>query len=338
MMPQFTPRSHPARDALISISREFPGAWQAIERLRATASGGWPSFCYAPISAVYMALSEETGGHLGVDRAADVAAVAALAAWRMTQGIYRFDPAVYDALLATEDAGSIPADVLQRMPEWCVYVESPGIFDPTLGAIDGFWAHMDALAADDISLRVLTLGERGLGALTLPLGRWTIGEALQRQAEDARSAGIDARSDIAADTEVLFSKFLSLLLYICSSADEITGKRGRPGNPAPVRTRRDGWRLFPADGPRTWDVGVRMGAALRAAYRAAESGVGGDRHGPRGHVRRAHWHGFRSGPRKRADGTDIPAGERRFDLRWLPPIPVNLSDIDDLPSVIHNVR
>ena len=79
----------------------------------------------------------------------------------------------------------------------------------------------------------------------------------------------------------------------------------------------------------TWDVGVRLGAALRRAYQAAQTG-GTDTHaGPRAHIRRAHWHGFWSGPRE---------GERRFDLRWLPPIPVNVEDVGELPFTVRPVR
>lgn len=76
---------------------------------------------------------------------------------------------------------------------------------------------------------------------------------------------------------------------------------------------------------------------LRDAYQAAEVGTGGAHAGPRGHVRRAHWHGFRSGPRKRDDGSVIPTAQRRFDLRWLPPIPVNLPDVGELPATIRRV-
>ena len=129
---------------------------------------------------------------------------------------------------------------------------------------------------------------------------------------------------------------LNCLLYICTQSAEITGKHGTPANPAPKKTRRDGWRLFPADGIKTWDVGVRIGAALRQAYAAAES-QGGTHTGTRPHIRRAHWHGFRTGAMKRADGTDIPTHQRQLNLRWLPPIPVNVQDVSELPAVIRKV-
>ena len=45
-----------------------------------------------------------------------------------------------------------------------------------------------------------------------------------------------------------------------------------------------------------------------------------------------------SGARKRDDGSPIPVTEQRRDLRWMPPIPVSITDLDALPSVIRPVR
>lgn len=42
--------------------------------------------------------------------------------------------------------------------------------------------------------------------------------------------------------------------------------------------------------------------------------------GPRPHVRRAHWHGFWSGPRKSEK-------QRTFSVQWLPPIAVAMVDV-----------
>ena len=136
----------------------------------------------------------------------------------------------------------------------------------------------------------------------------------------------------------MLTQLLPLLLYICTAES----MQQRPGNPQPQKTKR-GMQTFPASQPQVWDVGVRMGAALRAAYaaekteRAEASGSTGHA-SPRGHIRRAHWHGFRSGPMKTTDGQPIPAHKRPFDLRWMPPVAVNLPDLDNLPATIHKVK
>src|SRR5690606_6284503 len=71
-----------------------------------------------------------------------VSVLAALGAWRMTQGIYRFDESLYPAITSTPLAGDIPCDVLHRMPEWCVYVETPSLTWLN-GPLHGFWAYLE---------------------------------------------------------------------------------------------------------------------------------------------------------------------------------------------------
>ena len=82
----------------------------------------------------------------------DVARLAALGAWRVTQGIYRFDPDLYLAIIETSVDGDLPHDVLYRMPEWCVYVETPGML--WLGVqLHGFFAHLESDAKSSRRLR-----------------------------------------------------------------------------------------------------------------------------------------------------------------------------------------
>lgn len=80
----------------------------------------------------------------------------------------------------------------------------------------------------------------------------------------------------------------------------------------------------------TWDVGLRIGAALRRAHDAESSeGAGSGTHArPRAHIRRAHWHTFWTGPRD---------GDRVARVKWLPPIPVNVGD-SDLPATVVPVK
>ncbi len=46
---------------------------------------------------------------------------------------------------------------------------------------------------------------------------------------------------------------------------------------------------------------------------------------------------FRTGPMKDTAGSGIPAHAREVALRWLPPIPENLDNLDDLPATIRPV-
>lgn len=345
------------REHLQAASRLYPQAWQDIERmrtdLRGTAVPDWPEWCYIPIAGAQAAVANDAGidvSMLGVrypERIPDAARLAGLAAWRMTQGIYRFDPAVYDAVRDTPLSGDIPHEVLYHMPEWAVYIETP---DAHAGdqRMHGALAHLEHdVHTQRPELRLLLdLGEGDHAALLpvpIHLGPWTLSEGIAR-AIDIMSAASMSRGGMALPRTVMdglrtaVESALSLLLYVCSQRGAVSGVHGQPGNPQPRQTRRHGLKLFPAESPRTWDVGVRMGVALRAAYHAEQTGAPGSHSGPRPHVRRAHWHTILSGPRKRADGSEITPDERIRDLRWMPPIPVNVDDVGDLPAVVRPVR
>jgi hypothetical protein len=332
--------THRARDALIKVGHDYPDAWAQAESFRSGRGPGfdWPDWCYLPLAGSYAVVSNGGPSRLSLDKIADVSRLGALCAWRMTQGIYRFDPAVYDAVIETPVGGDLPCSVLMQLPEWCVYIETPGMVLSS-GRMHGFWAHLEHDAnTHGTELRLLLDQDSGLSPVPLHIGQWSLSEAIAR-AVDLASVhslvhGVPAASgDARREWHNWSEPLVSLVLYLCSTTGDISG-RGVPGNPAPVKTRRGGVKLFAADGPKTWDVGVRMGSALRAAYQAAQTQIESNGAGPRGHVRRAHWHGFRSGPRLRSDGSEIPVTERKFDIKWLPPIPVNLPDLDGLPSTI----
>lgn len=340
-------KSHRARDLLLQAGQDFPLAWKQAEALRG-ARGldlDWPDWCYLPMAGAYAIVSGGGSSRLGLHQIADVARLSALIAWRMTQGIYRFDPTVYEAVIDTPVTGDLPSQVLMRLPEWCVYIETPGI-DLSSGPLHGFFTHLEYDANNGrTELRLLLDVAESLVAVPLHLGNWSldqcISRALDQSSVHAVSLGLPVASgEVRREQTRWVEPLISLLLYLCSASDySQRGQPGQPANPQPKRTRRDGAKLFAAQAPAVWDVGVRMGSALRAAYHAEQTqpseGAGAR---PRGHVRRPHWHGFWSGPIKDKDGNAVPNEKRDFSVRWLPPILVNLSSPDDMPSVIRPVK
>ncbi|EQD55618.1 hypothetical protein B1A_11880 [mine drainage metagenome] len=312
----------------------------------------WPDWCYVPVSGAYAVVSGGGAQRVPFERAGHVGLVAGLGAWRITQGIYRFDPALYEALVATPITDEIPVDALHRLPGWCVYIETPG---RTLSGVrlHGFFGFLefDARTRRDELRLLLDLAAdprepfdpvRGVTSLPLPLVGGNLSAALQAMIRagvvQAQQAGYGLTEDDMpplADMAVDLAPLLSLLLYLCSAEPDIAGAAGGYLGAdllAPVRTRRHGPRYFGPDAPAAWDVGTRLGAALRAAYQREQMGADPAETGRhvRPHVRRAHWHTFVLG--SRID----PAAQRR-ELRWLPPIPVAVSDFDSMPSVIHPV-
>jgi hypothetical protein len=322
------------REILTAIGRRYLHAWKVCDEFRAGKGSDlpdWPDWCFLPLPAMYPIVSDGRDVDLPEHQALDVYRLAALSAWRMTQGVYRFDPAVFDAVRDTPVSGDLPHEVLFRLPEWAVYVETPGLLYGG-ESLHGFFAHLDfALDTATAELRLLLDGEGALDPLGLPLGPWPLAESIARTlassgTEAARAAPASAGAGLRAVVEPL----VSLLLYLCSQAAEIGDGSRRPGNPQPKRTKR-GTRMFQAEKPTAWDVGVRLGAALRRAYQAEQtrSPSEGTRPGPKPHIRRAHWHGFWSGPLE---------GQRRFGLRWLPPTAVNVESPDELPAVLRPVK
>ncbi len=347
-------KTHRAKRVLEAVAHRYPGAWQVFDRLRRDRSLSWPDWCYMPIAGGYAVVSGGGDRRVPFERADHPAIVTALGTWRITQGIYRFDPTLLSELLETSLEGDIPVEHLQRLPEWCVYVDLEDTW--IAPQLHGAWMHLEYdINTGQAEYRVVLDCARdprqpfaadGVVALALPL----VGsiedslDALERSArQQAAHAGIPwppaGVVDRPAAVDTLLPALLSLALYLCATPD--LTRRGRPDttrNPVPRRSGQQSV-LHPASGPVEWDVGVRLGAALRAAYQRKQdsqpAALTGRRIRP--HVRRAHWHTIVSGPRLRPDGTVIHPAERQRDLRWMPPIPVAISDYNTLPAVVRNV-
>ena len=327
MMPQFDKRVCRPRDQVAAIAKVYPQAWLQIDEFRAERGHDlpmWADWCFIPLAAAYsIVCSQHSMDRLNVQAVGDVATLTALGTWRVTQGIYRFDPAVYDPVRNTPLNKDLPCDVLYYLPEWCIYIETPDMMLD--GArIYGVYAHLEQDQNDGRhELRLLLDTDNRLIAVPLHIGAWSLTEALRRAYGEAVKYDVDGVLDTSYIEPLakVVAQIMSLIIYICTQASEIDGT---PHNPTPKKVRGQ-WRLFPAEKPRTWNVGVRMGAALRRAYHASETGQA---HGGtvRPHIRRAHWHSYWMG-----SGDD-----KKTEVKWLPPIAVNLDD-DALPAVVRKV-
>lgn len=239
--------------------------------------------------------------------------------------MYRFDPHLLDALWNTPVQGDLPVELLLHIPEWGVYIETPGRRAGQLGAIQGFFAWMESDANDGrMELRLLLDPVDGGRLINLPIhlhgggleqSLWAaFGEAGRQALAHGVGGGVAAAAtQLAAPMAEAVAPLVSLLLYLCSEAAEVAGT-WPPERPQEQRTKR-GARLFPPTAPKAWEVGERVGAVLRASEEAAQGGEGspqGRRAGPRPHVRRTHWHTYYTGPR------DAPTPV----VRWVAPVVV----------------
>lgn len=343
-MNKFQKKTHRAREALVALGQQYQ-IWSDADQLRQSKDEmGWPDWCYLPMGGWHAIAMQHASSPLAISQL--TAKFAALGTWRMTQGIYRFDPALYPALIETPVSGDIPEDVLYQLPEWCVYIETHDLLFEG-HAVYGFWCHLEYdFNTGRHELRFLADTDAGVIPAILHLKGGSLLDALDASlAESSAQAarlGLELELDsdkTKADLLEFLPSALSLVLYLCSQ-QEFTrrGVSDTPKNPEAKKTKK-GWKLFSAAGPAEWDVGVRIGAALRKAYHAEETGKDSAPTGRqvRPHVRRAHWHTFVSGPRIAKDGSDIPADKRKRNLKWVPPIAVNVDSTEGMPSVIRKV-
>lgn len=324
-----------ARAWMLAAGAMFPDAW----RVTSLALGGrgtkWPEWCWLPSQLVPPERTEE--------EKMDPHRLLMLATWRMTQGVYCFDATLYEALRETPLDGEIPSQMLLRLPEWAVYIATPGM---TLdGArIYGVWARNDYRKGSDVphELHLLLDGDGALQLqyIALPLAG-TLQESLLAMMGDPETYDEEVLDYTTNAFDVIVRPVISMLLYLCSDRRDMM-RAGKEAAPAPLQFKPGAAPKAPG-AVKQWDVGVRIGAALRMAQERAEKDADELPNPPTGrrmkpHVRRGHWHTYWSGPRKRDDGSPIPKHEQSPNVRWVPPIPVNVGAYDELPTTIYPVK
>lgn len=259
----------------------------------------WHSSVFLPIAAWIAIVTD--GGPVSLSSGTEAAELAAVGTWQFSKSIYEFDADIFETLIDAGINGEIPASVLLQIPEWCVYIKTPGlkyIHDD----IAGFFAHLEHdMNTQAMELRIALHSEDGsLRTIPLILGQTTIEESCECLFRNAGFTGIQTENPLVD----LLQKIIPLVLYLCTDAPEFKGSNSTaPSNAVPKKTKH-GLKLFPVEKVRTWKVGYEIGNTIRAAHTRA-----GGKKSP--HLRRAHWHHFWSGKRDSAD--------RRIICKFLPP-------------------
>jgi hypothetical protein len=277
----------------------------------------------------------------------EAAMLAAAANWRLGRGIYRFDPVLQTALLATQLNGEIPAEVLRRLPEWGLYIDlDEGLPVPDLGQrrLLGFVCHLEAEPGTSTTdMRFMTLyhdpnegGEHGWKRYwwpcALPLTGGNLEQALQLATEGSREIVRDGSPGAMLNEEQsqahwrwLMEVMVPLVLYLCSEEPDVSrrhrpGERPRPRQPGEEAAEWSAW----------WEVGYRVARALRAQPAEAAEGasIPGRRRRPAPHLRRAHWHLYWTGPRNEP---------RVPQVRWLSPMLIGDRRGHELPPTVRKV-
>ncbi len=319
---------HPALTFFNRVEARYPSAWSTADDLRQKVFNNEPvhregsifSRAEATLLAMKLAKDADTYPFTPI-------ALGAMVAWRPSKGIYCFHPALYEAVISTEIGGEVPSYLLTRLPSYAVYIESPGLIFFSQ-PIHGFWAYLSRMGKQE-SLEIVALfQESEPHGLSVPLGNHPVADlaemAIKTMFEESEIA-YEPTSHEWAELKSSLSAMLSLLLYLCSEKPDIDHWQPPVPQMKFFGTKR---RLLQAKAVKMWEVGLRIGAAFDLAKKSSSDAASdGSGQSVRPHIRRAHWHSFWVGKR----------GEQTITLRWLPPIPVNVDDIGNLPAVIHPV-
>jgi hypothetical protein len=331
--------------------RRYRKCWRRIGELRAYYTRrhpeDLPAWCWIPSDAVLHYFTAESAWsfldasrELGVAGDTDLVALTALAAWRQTKGIYQVDPDLAREVVATRLDDRLPVQVLKRLPAWCCYLAS----GEAIGPAAGFYVFLDWVvlarhAALTFVFDLDTPQEQGLLMdWSVPLVEGSSVRTAIRQAVEvardhpgrprglARSLGSDRLLD-----EFLFPA-LALTLYLCAGNADIVPGQLRSG--APTAGRRQAGGGIPGE-PQAWEVGWRIGAALRAARPATgdtpRHPAATGRAAPRPHIRRPHWQSFRVGPGRPNERTDSV-------VHWISLIQVNLDPYRPDGGLVTTIR
>lgn len=304
------------------LDSSVPGWISLLDNLRSRRASdlpGWPEWCLLPMAGPYAVC--EAAGLVDLHRG-DTAAVptmAALYAWNQGRSVYRFDPELAEAVVATDLTGDIPLSVLYSLPEWGIYIDRPDIA-VWRTAIDGVFVHLEWDGPRGCpELRLVFDSGGSLFGIPLPLTASTIMEMLQ--AADATAEREAVRLDVPLPVSLTDSTLaladvvrpvVALVLYVCSKAADIRD----PDRPEAGPVRRHSARVGP---PRTWEVGYRMSTALRVGRSTGPSARAGSHVTP--HLRRAHWHTYYRGEGSRSDPS-----KREVVLLWVAPTAVGAGD------------
>lgn len=347
---------------LAQLAKECPNIWSWVDNMRAARGKtlpNWPNWCFLPSNGSYslatLGRAKDLDPVAGMDLWTLDHKIAALVAWRPTQGIYRFHPEVFSALWDTPVDGDIPVELLYRLPEWCCYVDcyeqhTPDDYDPDLH-LPGFFVHLECDGSGGHPHLNIVL-DGGMYEDFAPYSLHISGgknvadmfvEFFDELERTKRQTGGEIPENWVQEKALAVQRLsksvkplMSLVLYLCSTSSEIRDVRGTDKLPArakPTKTKR-GERIFAPDHPTIWETGYRIGRLIQQARadRNYSEGTGEGTHAsPSPHIRKPHWHSFWKGPKE-------DPKKRELIAHWLPPIPVGYKPGDEIVPTIHPVK
>jgi hypothetical protein len=223
---------------LAEISTRYPSCWQLVDGMRERRGcktiPNWPDYCFLPFAGPYAIVSkgEKLSPRQILMYADDIARLGALAAWRVSQRIYKFDPDLFDELWSTP-VTDIPPQIFKKLPEWCIYIE---ISRPP---VRGVFVHLECdVNTGREELRFVFDQVDGkldqLSPALLHLNKKTLADSLESVYQEAEKQAQKANAQFDREREnenirAILPMALSLVLYLCS----VNADYDRPEAPLP---------------------------------------------------------------------------------------------------------
>jgi len=280
-----------------------------------------------------------------------------LSVWRKHRTVYEFDAALWSELGMMTPDYVVPGGLFSKLPHSDPFIALPAgvtlpMADGLMQEITGFfvvgqapdmggYAQVSTHDPASTTLGLLVAGEvrhpdgdpyySETGVRDVLWTRLTLmvdpgGTSVADLTERVRSRfRTNLSQEWESDLPVIIATCVSALVYLCTKNADLRPELGKP----PARSGKRGGRTV-REVPRLQvvKVGFRIGAQLRA-YRRSAAGrlpAAGTGKAMPPHVRRAHLHTYRVGP-----------GRQGFEVKWIPPVPINMSTPPKLTTV-HRAR
>ncbi len=259
----------------------------------------WPDWCYCPLAAAYF-IEADVAGKAGIPKSQivpDIGNLGALATWRMNKTVYRFSPALLEAL-SKASIRQIPINVFYNMPAWCVYIEA-GDCNWGIPDLKGWFAYFDwDLKKKESELRLTFDTGKGLVPYMINLSSSNLSDCLKDTMEESLehlSFGqltVVPRGDEYHKISKFITLYIAVLLYLCSVDPDVTPRNTRSPHPN-----------YPYRSVKRFSVGYHP-EILKDTPEIHQ----------KPYIRKAHWHMYRVGP-----------GRKGTALRWISPTMVGFN-------------
>lgn len=333
------------------------GCWQnmAHSREAAVAQGvRIPEWCLFPIAAG-QAVAGVDNDTTDADRVFLASILTGLSNWRPGRGVYVFDNDFAKVLDESDGLDTVDAEIFTQLPEWGMWIECPSVSGrPIHNAPEGtesvtygafVWVEFDVNTGGR-ELRILRdmdiNGSPSLLGSVVHLGSGSIADGIdaghqqsltnigvpnhgapiaERIEQYAASLGMDydaaAINEWHRETADFVYRIVARVAYLVSRKPDVDLA---VADITPTRAAAARWQKAKVHPLKVWEVGYRIVRDIERSCYSPDLHDGDSGPSVRPHIRRAHWHTYRTG-----------VGRTNRELRFIAPTVVGLGEA---PTVI----